>query len=294
MTPLPFPPHLQQRVPPIAGGGSALSKKQDGEGPSGFRMSMVSLGLSLRGTAALIEAKLATSVHPNPGPGARRGRRGRGEGRRSGRRERRYERRRERARERRRGTGRTNDGMNERMIVTWNVQGMSVRENNRERMRRVVGKVVHEGWEIVCLTELRAESEGVVWLGDDECRVVLVHGKRSGVLLRGSAMEKWVEEGQSKWMYERVSAVVFGGMRVVSAYQPVWGTDEEAMNDYRSALESQIAMSGLERLVIAGDFNANVGRGNVREGVCGKYGIGRMNEAGRDLIHWCEWSSVCK
>ena len=127
-------------------------------------MSMVSLGLSLRGTAALIEAKLATSIHPNPGPGAGRGRRGRGEERRRGRRERRYERR----RERRRGKGRTNDGMNERVIVTWNVQGMSVRENNRERMRRVVGKIVHEGWEIVCLTELRAESEGVVWLGDDE------------------------------------------------------------------------------------------------------------------------------
>ena len=56
---------------------------------------------------------------------------------------------------------------------------------------------------------------------------------------------------------------MFGGMRLVSAYQPVWGTDEEGMNDYRSALESQIAMSGRERLVIAGDFNANVGRERV-------------------------------
>ena len=55
-------------------------------------------------------------------------------------------------------------------------------------------------------------------------------------------------------MNERVSAVVFGGMRVVSAYQPVWGTDEEGMNDYRSAIENQIAMSGCERLVIGGDF----------------------------------------
>ena len=89
-------------------------------------------------------------------------------------------------------------------------------------------------------------------------------------------------------MNERVTAVVLGGMRVVSAYQPVWGTDDEGMTDYRSALESQIAMSGRERLVIGGDFNANVGRGNARVGVCGKYGVGRMNEAGRDLIDWCE------
>ena len=182
--------------------------------------------------------------------------------------------------------GSTNGRTNESVIVTWNVQGMSVRENNRARMRKVAEKIVREEWEIVCLTEIRAECEGVVWLGEDECRVVLIHGKRSGVMLRGIAMEIWVEEGQRKWLNERVSAVVLGGMRVVSAYQPVWGTDEEGMNDYRIALENQIAMSERERLVIGGDFNANVGRGNARRGICGKYGVGRMNEAGRDLIDW--------
>ena len=174
-------------------------------------------------------------------------------------------------RERRRREARVgvNAEVNGRMIVTWNVQGMSVRANNRDRMRRVADKIVREGWEVVCLTEIRAESEGVVWLGEDEHRVVMIHGKRSGVMLRGEAMEKWVDEGQKRWMYERVTAIVLGGMRVVSAYQLVWGTDDEGMTDYRSALESQIAMSGRERLVIGGDFNANVGRGNARAGVCG-------------------------
>ena len=60
------------------------------------------------------------------------------------------------------------------------------------------------------------------------------------------------------------------------------------MREYRRALEIQLAVGGRERLVIGGDFNANVGRGNARRGVCGKYGVGRMNEAGRDLIEWCE------
>ena len=31
------------------------------------------------------------------------------------------------------------------MIVTWNVQGMSVRENNRNRIRRVVVRIAREG-----------------------------------------------------------------------------------------------------------------------------------------------------
>ena len=118
--------------------------------------------------------------------------------------------------------------------------------------------------------------------------MAVVHGRKSGVLLRGGALEAWINEGQSKWTSERVTAVVFAGMRVVSAYQPIWGSDEESMREYRRALEIQVAVSGRERLVIGGDFNANVGRGNARLGVCGKYGVGRMNEAGRDLIDWCE------
>ena len=248
------------------------------------------LGLNLRGTAALIESRLATSVHPNPGPGVRRGRRGTGEVRAGRRRERRYQRRRDRANARRVRRGavgeRARGGGCE--IVTWNVQGMSVRESNRDRMRRVVDRIVREGWEVVCLTELRADGEGVVWLGEDECRVAVVHGRKSGVLLRGGALEAWISEGQSKWVSERVTAVVFAGMRVVSAYQPIWGSDEEGMREYRRALEIQVALGDRERLIIGGDFNANVGRRNERQGVCGQFGVGRMNEAGRDLIDWCE------
>ena len=282
----PISPPTITEGPSPSQGGSALYKKQRGEGPPGNRVSVAVLGLDLRGTAALIEARLATSVHPNPGPGVRRGRRGRGVENRRARCERRYQRRRDRARAGREGEERVRGGGCE--IVTWNVQGMSVRENNRNRMRRVVDRVAREGWEVVCLTELRAEGEGVVWLGEDECRVAVVHGRKSGVLLRGGALEAWITEGQCKWVSERVTAVVFAGMRVVSAYQPIWGSDEEGMREYRRALEIQIALGGRERLVIGGDFNANVGRRNERRGVCGMYGVGRMNEAGRDLIDWCE------
>ena len=155
-------------------------------------------------------------------------------------------------------------------------------------MRKVEDRIFKEDWEVVCLTEMRAEREGIVWLGEDECRVVVVHGRRSGVLLRGGALEAWINEGQRKWVSERVTAVVFAGMRVVSAYQPLWGSDEEGMREYRRALEIQIAAGGCERLVIGGDFNTDVGRGNARRGVCGKHWVGRMKKAGRDLIEWCE------
>ena len=30
------------------------------------------------------------------------------------------------------------------------------------------------------------------------------------------------------------------------------------------------------------------GKGNAREGVYGRYGLGSMNEQGRDFVGWCE------
>ena len=46
--------------------------------------------------------------------------------------------------------------------------------------------------------------------------------------------------------------------------------------------------TGKKTVIIGGDFNASVGEGKERAGVHGKWGIGRMNEAGRDLMDWCE------
>ena len=113
-------------------------------------------------------------------------------------------------------------------------------------------------------------------------------GRKSGVMMYGSALREWVNEGQKKWLSERVTAVVFGGMRLVSVYQPIWGQDEECMERYKREVESQVAIGGNERLVIGGDFNASVGINEGRMAVYGKFGIGRMNEAVRDLIEWCE------
>lgn len=226
-------------------------------------------------------------IHPHPGPDSRRGVRSRGEMRRA-----RNERR--NIRRRRRGGVNENESGNEEganaecVIVTWNVRRLSVRENNRRRLRRVAERVVRENWEVVLVSELKAEESGVVWLGEEEEEVVLIHGRKAGVMLRGAALRMWVEEGQQKWLGERVVAVVLGGLRLVSVYQPSRGADEQGMERCRRDMESQVAMNGNERLVIGGDFNASVGRNAERRGVCGKYGLGIMNEAGRDLIEWCE------
>ena len=173
-------------------------------------------------------------------------------------------------------------------VVTWNMQRVSLREMNRRRLRRMVEFAERKEWEIVLMSELSDDDEGVLWLGEGERQVAIVHGRRAGVMLRGGELRQWMEEGQKKWLYERVAAVSVGGVRWIAVYQPVWRSDEGAMERYRRDLESQMSACRSERLVIGGDFNANVGKDGERQGVCGKYGLGRMNDAGRDLIDWCE------
>ena len=32
----------------------------------------------------------------------------------------------------------------------------------------------------------------------------------------------------------------------------------------------------------------NVGKGNARKRICGRYGVGRMNKQGKDFVEWSE------
>ena len=205
-------------------------------------------------------------------------------------------RRRERVRARRRereaspgeGGERRRRGSGVKWIATWNVQRLSMRINNRERLRRVVAKIEEEGWEIVMLSEILEERGGVIWLGDEENRVVIVHSEKAAVVMRGEVVQKWIEEGQKCWRGKRMAAVSVGGMRVVAVYQPVWGTFVEEREELRLEMEEQLVGARGEKLIMGGDFNANWGKNQTRVGVCGKYGIGRGSEAGRELGEWCE------
>ena len=152
-----------------------------------------------------------------------------------------------------------------RKIVTWNVRSLSMREHNRDRLRRILDEIGRQEWEIVLMTEIRADEKGVVWLGGDEERVAVIHSERAAIVLRGQALEEWIGEGQKKWLEERVVTVVLGGMRLVSVYQPIWGTDEGTLEGWRGG-NGEAGRDGGKRKVIGGDFNASVDRNQFREG----------------------------
>ena len=147
-----------------------------------------------------------------------------------------------------------------------------------------------EGWEVVLVNELRAQVEGVVWLGQGEEAVVLVHSARAGVLLRGEVLKAWSDEGMKKRVGERSVSVKVKGIVFTSTYQPVWtGSNEQEVEAAKEELEGHVEWAGRdELLVVGGDWNAHVGGGERRRGTCGKFGLRRSNEQCRRLFEWCE------
>ena len=63
-------------------------------------------------------------------------------------------------------------------VVMWNLQRVSLREQNRSRLRRVAEWVEQRRWEVVLVTELFGEGEGVIWIGEHEHRTALIVGAR--------------------------------------------------------------------------------------------------------------------
>ena len=217
-----------------------------------------------------------SSIHPNPGPQS--------EGRRSARRERRRMRRarrreeRERRREEERAGGvRVKEQL---VVVTWNVQSMSMESLRRRKLRMVVSYAEKSGWDVVLLSEVRASGSGVVWLGQDERLVVIVHSERAGVMMRGEALKRWCEGGQRKRWSERHVAVKVEEWVFVATYMPVWshGRDEEIENEREKLLEHVRWAENKEVVVVGGDFNAHIGGGRPRSGVNGRFGLRASND----------------
>ena len=247
-----------------------------------------------RRRAAEVRASLST-IHPNPGPPQSVEERRR---KREGRKRRRMKRREERAERVRVAAEVAARGVvvkEEMVVVTWNVQGMSVENLARRKLKMVASYAEKCGWDVVLLSELRASGKGLVWLGQAEKLAVVVHAEKAGVLMRGEALQRWCEGGQRKKWDERHVSVKVQDWVLVATYMPVWshGREEEIETEREKLLEHVRWAQMSEVLVIGGDFNAHVGGGTGRGGVCGRFGLRQSNAMGDSLIGWCEENGLC-
>ena len=105
--------------------------------------------------------------------------------------------------------------------MTWNLQGISTRDQNRSLLRIAVEHARQQKWKAVMISEIRSEQEGIIWLGDKPNQAVVIHSQKCGVLLLNDLLEEWIASGQQKSFSERVTAVQIGRLRLIATYQPV-------------------------------------------------------------------------
>ena len=138
--------------------------------------------------AATVEARAPETVHPKPGPRRGNVRRRTLETKTTGVKE--------RKRKVRVASRRPNSSEGSKLLPGTCRASPGVKAT--ARFRRTVDFNGKRGWEITLISEIRAELEGVIWIGEGTERTVIVHSEQCGVLLRGSALETWLEGKQRK------------------------------------------------------------------------------------------------
>ena len=146
--------------------------------------------------------------------------------------------------------------------------------------------------DILLLTEVTSKNDGIFWLGSEERKTVIIHSTKTAIALGGIWADLWLESGSRQWRKDRATTVLVKNYRLMSVYQPLWHYGRKVISEYRYAIEEQIARRRHDEwLIIGGDHNASVGKLEQQSSTTkarGKYGCGPNNEAGNDLIAWCE------
>ena len=150
------------------------------------------------------------------------------------------------------------------------------------------------GWDAVLLSEVRAEGEGVVWMGQDAGLTVIVHGEKAGIMLRGELLKRWCEGGQKKKMSGRSESVKVDGVVLVSTYMPVSRSVLMEVEEAREVMVEHVRWAEREEiLVVGGHVNAHIRGGGQRPGVCDRFELWNSNAAGEELLEWMGKNGLC-
>ena len=99
-------------------------------------------------------------------------------------------------------------------------------------------------------------SPGVIWLGKDQETTAVIHSQKCGIILRGSALNEWVEGNQP--MEFKPAYIQIRDLVLMAVYQPVSAHGNEAIEEYRHDLENLLTRFSRENLlVIGGDHNSH-------------------------------------
>ena len=194
-------------------------------------------------------------------------------GRRGQRTEKRKEQRRRKRRERKRRKPKENKKKLKLKVITRNIQGMTMSDRNRNRLRTTAAYIKDEKWEIALVSAITGASEGVVWLGGRRILMVGIHSREAAIALRGEVLEERSKTGQKKWFTDRTVAIKLGNLRLAVVYKThsAHNNNDAGMESYRKEVEDQIGRRDQrEVLVVDGDHNAHIRRKKISKNSKGK------------------------
>jgi len=179
-------------------------------------------------------------------------------------------------------------------IATWNAQRATVVGESRHRFMQMIKMMETFKIDALMITEIQHGQSNMEWIEGDNTTTAIVYGHRTAIALRGIWAKKWHEDGCQRWIGERVMAVLVNGFRLVSCYWPVWGSEnfESVRDQCEDDVSRQVRLNrSKEWLIIAGDFNSVMGKGERpfdTNSPCGPFGIQGTNEAGRSMIRFLQ------
>ena len=209
-------------------------------------------------------------------------------------------------------------------VVCWNMRSLvegdgsvetaRTRQDHRVQKGAVEKKSVLMVWEMRRYKTFAAAISETKWFGsrmyEVEGHLILHSGRRPpgegeqvrrgegvGIVLSPEAARAWKEGGgewspvSSRMVTARLKMRGGKHLFLVSVYAPTFRAPDQEKEDFYSDLQEVIdSVSDRDVLVIMGDWNARVGS-NVEDGqwdrVLGMHGLGRMNEAGLNLLSFC-------
>ena len=180
--------------------------------------------------------------------------------------------------------------------MTWNVQKAKIDFPKGCRLADILRYIEKTSTKIAFFSETTSREHGIMWKKSKTLFGVVIYGRKTAIFLTDDWAEDMEEQGCHRWISHRVAAVKVRRHRPVACYQPIWGTNEDEMRKYREDLEEQLILKRKDEwLIIGGDFNSQEGGKVSRVGTdtCGRYGLGRTNVTGEDLLHWMEINNLC-
>ena len=122
-------------------------------------------------------------------------------------------------------------------------------KRNRGRLRRVVAHTLREGWEIVLISELVARCYMATGRKRAGCCGSFYPVRNNTKLKCSRSMGRRRTE---KSYDERTTIIEVHNICLVSVYQPLWSNGPEGIEEYRHALENEIARTPAGKTLLIG------------------------------------------